>query len=273
MTLRGQLERDALLLQQAMKLPRHFAVDAGQDVIEEFDDRHLGAEPPPHRAELQPDDAGADDEKLLRHLGKLERTGRRHDALLVDVDAVEPRDVRAGGDDDVLGLQRLRLAVGVCHLDFARRDDAAGTVKRVDLVLLEQKRDAVDVAVDVLLLVFEQRGKIDARLADLDAHLRKTVAGLFIELRGMQHRLGRNAADIEAGAAEGGVFLDDGGFQPELRGTNGADIAAGAGADDDEVVGHAITPNSQSSWPGSSRPSTSLSLTNARRGCPAQGRA
>ena len=42
--------------------------------------------------------------------------------LLVDVDAVEARDVRAGGDDDVLGLERLGLAVGVFHLDLARRD-------------------------------------------------------------------------------------------------------------------------------------------------------
>ena len=207
-------------------------------MIEEFDDRHLGPEPPPYRAELEPDDAGADDKELLRHLGKIERAGRRHDAFLVDVDAVQPRNVRAGGDDDGLGLQRLRLAVGVGHLDFTRRGDAAGAVKRVDLVLLEQKRDALDVAVDVLLLVLEQRGKIDARLADLDAHLRKTVAGFLIELRGVQHRFRRDAADVEAGAAEGGAFLDDGGFQPELRGADGADIAAGAGTNDDEVVGH-----------------------------------
>ena len=85
---RRQLERQPLLLQHAMELLGDFAVDARQDVIEEFDDRHFGAEPPPHRAELEPDDAGADDEQLLRHLGEIERAGRRHDALLVDVDAV-----------------------------------------------------------------------------------------------------------------------------------------------------------------------------------------
>ena len=79
------------------------------------------------------------------------------------------------------------LPSAVFHLDLAGRDDAAGAVKRVDLVLLEQELDALDVAVDVLLLVFEQRGKIDARLADLDAHLREAVAGLLVELRGMQH--------------------------------------------------------------------------------------
>ena len=68
---------------------RDLAVDAGQDAVEKFDDRHLRAEPPPDRAELEPDDAGADDEQLLRHLAERKRAGRRHDALLVDVDAVE----------------------------------------------------------------------------------------------------------------------------------------------------------------------------------------
>src|SRR5208283_2841188 len=166
-----------------MELPRHFAVDTGQDVIEEFDDRHLGAQPPPYRTQLEPNDAGADDEEFLRYLGEFERAGRRHDALFVDVDAVEPRDVRAGSDADILGLKGLRLAVGVCHPDLARRADAGFAVKRFDLILLEQVIDTLDIAVDVLLLIFEQRGKIDARLADLDAHLRETVAGLLIELR------------------------------------------------------------------------------------------
>ena len=49
---RSKLERNALLLLQALKLPRDFAVDTRQDMIEKFDDRHLRAEPPPHRAEL-----------------------------------------------------------------------------------------------------------------------------------------------------------------------------------------------------------------------------
>ena len=63
---------------------RDLAVHAGQDAVEEFDHRHLGAEPPPHRAELEPDDAGADHQQLLRHLVERQRAGRRDDPLLVD---------------------------------------------------------------------------------------------------------------------------------------------------------------------------------------------
>src|SRR5262249_17882736 len=76
------------------------------------------------------------------------------------------------------------------------------------------------------------------RLPDLDAHLVEQVAGFLVELGGVQQRLGRNAPDIEAGAAEGLVLLHHGHFHAELRRADGAEIAAGPGADDDEIVGH-----------------------------------
>src|SRR5690348_3149333 len=63
-----------------------------------------------------------------------------------------------------------------------------------------------------------------------------------VELLGrIQHRLGRNAADIEAGAAERGLaFLADEGvharrFQAELRRTDRGHITGRAGTDDDDV--------------------------------------
>ena len=68
-----QSELDALPLQNALRLPRHLVVHAGQDAVEEFDHRHLRAEPPPHRAELKPDDARADHQQPGRHL--VERDG------------------------------------------------------------------------------------------------------------------------------------------------------------------------------------------------------
>ena len=114
-----------------------------------------------------------------------------------------------------LGLERLRLAVGGLHLDLAGRGDAAGAAKRLDLVLLEQELDALDVAVDALVLVLHHGREIELGLADLDAHAgRSSCAGLLVQLGGMQHRLRGNAADIEAGAAEGRVLLDHAIFMP-----------------------------------------------------------
>ena len=167
----AELEGDALLFQDALRLPADLVVEARQDAVEEFDHRHLRAEPPPHRAELEPDHAGADHQQPLRHLVERDRLIRGDDALAVDVDALELRHIGAGGDDDVLGLQRLRLAVGALDLDLARRGDAAGAVHRIDLVLLEQVIDALDVAVDALVLELHQRGEIELRRADADAHL------------------------------------------------------------------------------------------------------
>ncbi len=80
------------------------------------------------------------------------------------------------------------------------------------------------------------RRQIELGLPTLMPICGEVVPGLLVEFGGVQHRLRRDAADVEAGAAEGGVLFDHGGFQAELRRANGADIAAGAGADDDEVV-------------------------------------
>ena len=46
-------------------------------------------ESPPHRAELQPDDARTDQDEVLRHLRIPERLGARADAVAVDVDPFE----------------------------------------------------------------------------------------------------------------------------------------------------------------------------------------
>jgi hypothetical protein len=109
--------------------------------------------------------------------------------------------------------------------------------ERVDLVLLEQERDALDVAVDAFVLEFHHRRQIELRARHLDAHLGEAVACLLVELGGIQQRLRRNAADIQAGAAEGLVLLDHRDLEAELRRADRADIAAGAGADDCKVVG------------------------------------
>ncbi len=63
--------------------------------------------------------------------------------------------------------------------------------------------------------------------------------GLMQLVAGMQQRFGGDAADIQAGAAQGFAPFDAGGLEPQLRAADGADIAAGAGADyDDIIAGH-----------------------------------
>src|SRR4051812_34715047 len=88
----------------------------------------------------------------------------------------------------------------------------------------------------------------------------------------MQQCFRRDASDIETGAAKGRHLLDHRGLEPELGGTDGADIAARAGADHDEIVrSHDATPF-YSSCPALGRASTPFFCKETRRGWPAQAR-
>ena len=151
--LRRQPELHALLRQDALELPSDLDVHAGQDAVEELDDGDLRAEPAPDRAELEPDDAGADDQELLRHLVELERAGRGDDHLLVD------RRRRAGGVTSepvamtmffvsTTWFEPSSASTSTCPAAAMR----AGAVEGVDLVLLEEELDALDVALDALVL-------------------------------------------------------------------------------------------------------------------------
>jgi hypothetical protein len=93
------------------------------------------------------------------------------------------RDIRTGRDHDGLRLQRLRLAVIALHFDLAGGHDAAGAGEGIDLVLLEQKIDALHVAVDGLVLERQHRLQVELRLADPDAHVGEAVAGFLEQLR------------------------------------------------------------------------------------------
>ena len=113
----------------------------------------------------------------------------------------------------VLRLDRLRLAVRSGH-SILHHHDTADALDRVDLVLLEQKRHALDVAVDALLL--HHRRQVERGRTDLDAHLGKRVARLLVELGGVQQRLRRDAAHIGQVPPESS-FSTTATLRPELR--------------------------------------------------------
>ena len=70
--------------ERALELLRHRSVGPGHDAVEELRDEHLGAEPAPHRAQLEPDRAAADHEQAAGDLRQRERFGRADDALAVE---------------------------------------------------------------------------------------------------------------------------------------------------------------------------------------------
>ena len=73
-----------------------------------------------------------------------------------------------------------------------------------------------------------------------DAVLAKVLGGVFVVFRALQQGFRRDAADIGASAAWGGLAgfvgrVDTGYAHAQLGGANGGDIATRAGADDDNI--------------------------------------
>ena len=68
-------ERQALFCQLLLQGLADLEVDAGGDLVEELEHRHLAAEAGVDRAELEADDAGADDGEALGDLGEVEGAG------------------------------------------------------------------------------------------------------------------------------------------------------------------------------------------------------
>src|SRR6516165_9028858 len=234
-------EGEALLFEDALELLGDLAIHAGQDAIQEFDHRDLGAEPRPDGAKFKPDHTAADNEKPFRHGGKRQGAGRGDNGLFVNFDAGQLGDIGARRDDDILRLQNLRRTILYRDLDFPRRDDCPEADERIDLVLFEQERDAIHIGGNGLVLMLHEGGHIELRPGRYDAESREVMLGLLEFFRSIEQGLGRNAANIEAGAAIGLALFDNSDFQAELGGADGADIPARAGSDDNEIVGHAAS--------------------------------
>src|SRR5690606_35302906 len=108
-----------------------FAIHAAEHRVEIFDHGDLGAEPRPDRAQFQPDDTAANDDHAGRHLFERDAASGGDDDLLVDLDldAGNAGDIRAGGDDDVLRLDHLFLALVIGDGHLALADDLAGALE------------------------------------------------------------------------------------------------------------------------------------------------
>src|SRR5690606_23311999 len=82
---------------------------------------------------------------------------------------------------------------------------------------------------------------VDLRIPGADAMLREHVLQVVELARGVQQRLGRDAAHAQAGTAKRGLAVlahagvDAGYLHAQLRGADRGVVAGGAGTDDDDV--------------------------------------
>ena len=84
--------------------------------------------------------------------------------------------------------------------------------------------------------------KVQLRRGDFDTERIDTMGDMREGFGRVQQRLGRDAADIEAGAAIGRALFDDSDLQAELCRLDRANITAGAGADYNYIICHILVP-------------------------------
>ena len=150
----------------------------------------------------------------------LEQVIRGEDHLAIEVDAGQrPGRGTRREDQRVAGeLGHVRAAVRAATRDphQARRDvdDGSGTRDHGHLAPLEQGLETLRQPIDHLLLAHQARGEVERRLARVDPELLR-VAHRPQHLGGLQQLLRRDAASVQAGAADPGL-LDHG--DPEAGG-------------------------------------------------------
>ena len=193
-----------------MEVLRHLLIDAdATDRAEELDRGNIRTETAPHRAELQPDHAGTDQTEPARHCLQLQGAGRRNDRLLVHLDAREGRHLRAGRDQDVLRVDRLLATVRLLGDDRVRAGDRAEAVDVRDFVLFEQLRDTAGQRFDRLRLLAHQHVQVEPHVLHVDAAGRQVArVGHMVVVRVVQQRFRRDAAHVQAGAAERVVLFN-----------------------------------------------------------------
>src|SRR6185295_6305411 len=140
------------------------------------------------------------------------------------------------------GSQLLFLAVLARELDAIAAEQLAVTLQPGDARTLEEAGDAKRRLLDDLRATLLHGGEVEVDAADLHAMHCELMLRAMEQLGGFEQRFGRNAARVEAGAAErvGAVLVlplvDAGDFELVLAGADRAGITGGAAADDDDVV-------------------------------------
>src|SRR5690606_29092499 len=131
-------------------------------------------------------------------------------------------------------LRLHRLLARLADLDLAGRGDRRLAPDDVDLVLLHEELDAVVHLAGNAAGALDDGIDVETELVGAEAVI-LGVTHLSVDIGRAQQRLGGNTAPIRTDAGHV-LALDNGGLHAELRGTDGGDVAAGSGADDDEIV-------------------------------------
>ena len=220
----------------------YLPVRHGQEHILCLEQRHGRSQPSPDAAEFQADNPGTDDAEPRRHLRPVQRTGGIHDTVALQRRRPDVQRRRTAGQDHVCGSQRLRSAVMPCDTHLRPGQQLTAAAQPVHAVGPEQGLDSARQFLHHPVLAGNHGSDIVRQLAGDNAMPGGTVTNLFIERRTFQQRLGRNAADVQAGAAEHRLSLlaepvvHAGSPETKLCTADSGNITSRPGTDDDCVI-------------------------------------
>jgi hypothetical protein len=122
--------------------------------------------------------------------------------------SISTRTKRTRGGSDYLRLDFGLTAIIELDGNAMLVDEAAGALDVVDLVLLEEVLDALGKPGNRIVFRLEHDGEVELEAFDVDAALGKVVLRLVELVRVIQHRLGRDAANVETCSAERTTLLN-----------------------------------------------------------------
>src|SRR5690625_2218627 len=128
-----------------------------------------------------------------------------------------------------------------------RRSEAGCALNHFDFTLLGQRSQAIGQALDHAVFPGVEFARIDVWLTESNAVFAESRC-LVDDFGSMQQRFRRNAANIEANAAQRGVTLDQDSFQAQISGTKGGCITARASANHHHVAVSINALMTCSSW-------------------------
>ena len=206
--------------------PHQVGVRAAQNGVQRLDHHDFAAEAGIDAAQFHADVAAAHDQQILRHFLHFQRLGGGHDARIAQVQRLGQRGVGADGHDGLFKIDEL-LAFGRLDAQRLRVFKIAAPGQDLDAALLGQERYAAGEFFDDGIFPRAQFVQFDLRRAEGDAAMGR-FARLDNHLRGVQQGLGRNAAAVEADAAESFVLLHQQHFFAKVGGVKGRGVTAGA---------------------------------------------
>ena len=119
--------------------------------------------------------------------------------------------------------------LGLLDLELVERGEPADALDDRDLARLGEAGEPAGQLLDHAVLPAAQRVDVDGGCGEADAEMAHLL-GLGDHLGGVEQRLGGDAADVEADAAQGRPALDQDDLAAQVGGAEGGGVAAGAGA-------------------------------------------